>query len=716
MKIGNLKMRTVMIAVVAITVAIGIMLLCILASINSNTMLRDKINDNMFTYLDAQEQSIEKFVEDSENKLVLYAQNKAVSDLIYEDYVNLKENPERALPEFTDENYNTAAFFADNYASYAAAQQYTLDYYGKLNNWEGLYIGNFETRVLAYSVPPVIGKVLRADQDKRDQLIDALKANVNGVYNAGIIVSPGTGKLCLSMYAPVLRDGEMIGYVGAGVFNTELENILAQNSITGISDKNFYMFNCKTGVTFTATEETEQEFIAKETEHPILLEVKKRIEAGTIKDKFEFKDKSYKNGEAVIVNYETVEGRDWAVVVTANRNVLYEASNKNLRNMILVGIGSFVLILLVVAIAITLLTKPLGKVTSAIKELGKLNLERSQDVIERYNDRNEVGTISHEIEDLRKSLIGIVDTLKGCSNSLDSSAGTMDSNSKRLVGFVSDNTATTEELASSLTSTGAIVDKVNGNIKHMQDLVQNVADSVNEGSNKSYNILEAAESMEKKSAESLLDSKKNITENKNAVQEVMVKLRTLSKINTFVNDILSIATQTKLLSLNASIEAARAGEQGKGFAVVATEIGTLASNTSEAAQKIQDITRLTNESIDETLKCFDELNDYLEKDIMQRLEEFNEGAQNNNRITQELIGDINEISRSVKEFKNFVNELVSQMGDIKMLSEQNSAGIDNIVDKNENTSRIAEDMVGTVNNNKDNAKALSEIISRFTTN
>lgn len=292
----------------------------------------------------------------------------------------------------------------------------------------------------------------------------------------------------------------------------------------------------------------------------------------------------------------------------------------------------------------------------------------------------------------------------------------MSVNSKDLVGFVSDNTATTQELAASLSSTGSIVDTVNGNIRHMNKLVENVANSVKEGSEQSGNILAAAESMEQKSAQTLYESKKNITENKAAVQDVMGKLRTLSKINTFVNDILSIATQTKLLSLNASIEAARAGEQGKGFSVVATEIGTLASNTSSAAQKIQDITRLTNESIDETVKCFDELNEYLEKDIMKKFEEFNAEAQNNNRITNDLINNINEVSKNIVEFKQFVNELVDQMDEIKMLSEQNSAGIDDIVDKNEHTSKIAEDMVGAVTVNKSNAQALSEIISKFNGN
>lgn len=705
----KLKMRSVMIAVVALSVFLGLALLLVLASTNSNTMLRDKINDNMSTYLSAQEKAIEKFVEESEQKLILFSKSKDIEDILLEDAKDRNSNPDR-----TPENEN-AEYFSKNLKSYEAAQSYTMSYFNSLHNWEGLYISNENTTVLTYNAVPVIGRTLRTG-DSRKELMDAIEANKNGVYDAGIMVSKGSGQLCLSMYAGVVKDDDIIGYVGAGVFNTELEDILDSNEISGISQSEFFMLNSQNGTLFIATDEAEKENITLETENPVLREVMSKISAGEANGHFEFRNENYKNGQTIVVNYESVPGRDWAVVLTADKDGLYEDSNKNLRNMVIIGAIAFALILALVAISITLLTNPLVKVTGAIKELGKLNLDPDKEVIKRASDRNEVGEIAHEIEELRISLNGIVNTLKGCSSSLDSSAGSMSVNSKDLVGFVSDNTATTQELAASLSSTGSIVDQVNGNIKRMNTLVEEVANSVKEGSEQSGNILAAAESMEQKSAQTLIESKKNISDNKAAVQEVMTKLRNLSKINTFVNDILSIATQTKLLSLNASIEAARAGEQGKGFSVVATEIGTLASNTSSAAQKIQDITRLTNESIDETVKCFDELNEYLESDIMMKFEEFNAEAQNNNKITNGLINNINEVSRNIAEFKSFVNELVEQMDEIKMLSEQNSAGIDDIVDKNEHTSKIAEDMVGAVTVNKDNAQALSDIISKFNGN
>ena len=102
-----------------------------------------------------------------------------------------------------------------------------------------------------------------------------------------------------------------------------------------------------------------------------------------------------------------------------------------------------------------------------------------------------------------------------------------------------------------------------------------------------------------------------------AFEKIAGQIRTTNesvvKIQEAVDLISSIASQTNLLSLNASIEAARAGEAGRGFAVVASEIQKLAEQTNTSAKIIGEI--IVNLSLDseQTVKSINDVTEMLDE-------------------------------------------------------------------------------------------------------
>mgnify|MGYP002610476824 FL=1 len=577
-----------------------------------------------------------------------------------------------------------------------------------MSGWEGIYAGEPNTHVIVHNNPKIVGMTTRKGEALK-QLQDAMKES-DRLYNAGIIVSPATKKLTLSMYCPVYKGDEMIGYVGGGPFGEQLQKSLDALKVEGLDNASFTMINTKTN-TYIFSKDSKK--IAKEIKDPMLLNVSESAKkgAGNQIHEIDYKDA---DGKDCVGVYRVLNDRGWAVVMTDTEDEIFAMANTNRNTLGFICLGSFLLIMLLTYVVIRFCLNPLKVAENAILNLKDLKLNKDERIEKYVNGKSEIGHIATAIDSLYRTFDAIIDTLNSCSVSLLKSAEKITSSSEELYDCVGDNAATVEQVVAGVTLTEEAVEQVGKEIGRISELVSDVGRKVSDGSERREELIQEVQKMKDTANQSLDANREKMVWNENNIEKAMKELQSLSRINEMVDRILEITSQTNLLSLNASIEAARAGEAGKGFAVVASEIGNLALSSSETATEIQTICKDANKNIDYVRQCFVSILDYWKTDVTKQFTDFIDMS--NEYSTS--IGSIEKLIRGIQNVTDSVSDgvvaICDQMERVEGATEENSQGMERIIDKIETTKTSAEAISSVTHENQKNAEEIRDIVKKFT--
>ena len=227
-----------------------------------------------------------------------------------------------------------------------------------------------------------------------------------------------------------------------------------------------------------------------------------------------------------------------------------------------------------------------------------------------------------------------------------------------------------QALAEGATDQAASAEQLQATIDEITEGLKNTVDQTNLASQEAERIAGEAE-----------DSRAQMDLMVEAMQRIS---ETSEMIGSVITEIEDIASQTNLLSLNASIEAARAGDAGKGFAVVADQIRTLAEQSAKAAVNTRE---LIESSIEE-------------------IQNGNRAAESTKKVLIGVVEDIRQLSESAKGINEISVMQAESMG-------QADAGVSRISDVIQANSATAQETSATSEELSAQATSMDEIVARF---
>jgi methyl-accepting chemotaxis protein len=172
------------------------------------------------------------------------------------------------------------------------------------------------------------------------------------------------------------------------------------------------------------------------------------------------------------------------------------------------------------------------------------------------------------------------------------------------------------------------------------------------------------------------------------VKDIEKQMNDIGKIIVLIRD---LASQTNLLALNAAIEAARAGEHGRGFAVVASEVKSLAQESRQSAEKIEDMITQLNMATKKATDAMESSKELVNKGsaesaqalaafktIQKAAETVANSASEVAAASEEQAATTEEITASVAEVAHLIEQTAKEAGDAAAATEESAAAIDEI--------------------------------------
>lgn len=252
---------------------------------------------------------------------------------------------------------------------------------------------------------------------------------------------------------------------------------------------------------------------------------------------------------------------------------------------------------------------------------------------------------------------------------------------KELDTYMTTTAATTEDLTAGMQQTAASAQEMNASASDMERTIHHIVTMADERKTEARQIDERALSLKSHAVEAKENAISVLQSTRTNLEKAMQDAKAVREIATLTNDILDIAAQTNLLSLNASIEAARAGEAGRGFAVVADEIRKLAETSRTTVERIQVISTTVLHSVDHLNESSGQMLHFLDTNVLKDYDQLEAAAGQYSEDAGRFETTATEFAAAAGELEQLTSNMIGVIQDVATTVNNGALGTQEIAEK-----------------------------------